>query len=95
MDLFDYAARSRFGGETFDDDLDGARLTGQMGAVWSLMRDGRWRTLNEIAAVTGAPEASVSARLRDLRKDRFGRLEVQRRRCGEGGTWRYRVILAK
>lgn len=55
------------------------------------MRDGRWRTLREIAALTGAPEASVSARLRDARKGKFGAWVVSKRRVGMGGLYAYRV----
>lgn len=69
---------------------DAARLTGQMARISELMADGCWRTLGEIEAATGAPQASVSARLRDLRKTRFGGSVVERRRR-TAGTWEYRV----
>ena len=55
------------------------------------MKDGCWRTLFEIARLTGDPEASISARLRDLRKDRFGGYELQGRRLGSKGLWEYRL----
>ena len=48
------------------------RLSGQLLKVFELMKDGRARTLAEIADRTRHPEASVSARLRDLRKGQFG-----------------------
>ena len=57
-------------GATFNPERDGKRLNAQTQRVHDLMRDGQWRTLAEIASGTGDPEASVSARLRDLR--RFG-----------------------
>lgn len=69
---------------------DQIRLGNQAQAVFDLMRDGRWRTLQEIHDATGYPEASCSSRLRDFRKDRFGGHEVERRRRTEG-TWEYRV----
>jgi hypothetical protein len=53
-------------GATFDRKLDGKRLNEQTRRVFERMKDGTWRTLREIAAATGDPEASVSARLRDL-----------------------------
>ena len=82
-----------FDGATFDLPSDGARLKSQLVAVYRLMFDGQWRTLREIAdALGGQPEASVSARLRDLRKDRFGGFSVERRRRGEGrGLFEYRL----
>jgi hypothetical protein len=85
--------RSYLDGATYDPDLDQARLGDQVRAVRGLMLDGRWRTLAEIASLVHAPEASVSARLRDLRKPRFGAMTVERRRRGEGrrGLWEYRV----
>lgn len=74
-------------GDTFDPDRDGARLNAQQKRVWLAMRDGQWRTLADIAQLTQDPEASVSARLRDLR--RFG-FTVDREYI-ENGLWKYRL----
>lgn len=71
-------------GATYDHHKDGKRLGGQHRIVFELMRDGRWRTLAEIEDATGHPQASVSARLRDFRKPRFGGRQVNRRRRTEG-----------
>lgn len=79
------------GGQTFDVAVDYDRLNRQARRVYDVMRDGAWRTLSEIADETGDPEASVSARLRDFRKPRFGRLIVERQRL-HGGTWAYRLL---
>lgn len=78
-------------GRTFAPREDQARLADQHARVWAVVSDEKWRTLAEIAAATGAPEASVSARLRDFRKPRFGGHEVLRRRR-ERGVHEYRVI---
>jgi hypothetical protein len=79
-------------GDTYDPVIDHGRLNAQSKRVYGLMRDGNWRTLREISTATGDPEASVSARLRDLRKAKFGGYEVGRRRRGESsGLWEYRV----
>ena len=79
-------------GTTFDPALDGPRLNKQTQAVHGLMADGAWRTLAEITAATGAPEASASARLRDLR--RVHGLMVERRRRGDlaRGLHEYRLV---
>jgi len=79
-----------FHGRTFDARFDYSRLARQAASVFDLMRDGGWRSLREISQHTNAPEASVSARLRDFRK--LG-LEVDRRRRGNefGGVWEYRI----
>lgn len=77
-------------GETYNAARDRKRLNGQAQNVYRLMQDGQWRTLAEIAAATDHPEASVSARLRDLRKPKLGGFKVERRHL-EGGVWQYRV----
>jgi len=86
---------SGFDGDSFDKRLDAKRLTSQFERVRGLMLDGRFRTLQEIAAIAGGSEAGVSARLRDCRKPRFGALVVERRRRGDGrrGIWEYRMLL--
>jgi hypothetical protein len=73
--------------------LDHGRLAQQRVAVWNFMESGGWHTLAEISAATGAPEASVSARLRDLRKLRFGQHLVEREYVeGSRGLYQYRLI---
>ena len=71
-----------FDGDTYQRELDFTRLTGQNQAVFDSMNDGAWRTLREIEDRTGYPQASISARLRDFRKEKFGRHKVHRRRRG-------------
>ena len=85
LDLIPY-----FDGETYQPEYDLDRLASQFERVKLLMRDGRWRTLAEIAKLVDGSEAGVSARLRDLRKPRFGGYTVERRRV-DGGLWQYRV----
>ena len=82
-----------FDGATYDPNLDHHRLAKQLLRVFAVMRDGKWRTLEEVSTIVVAPEGSVSARLRDFRKDKFGGHEVERRRRGdeERGLWEYRV----
>lgn len=80
-----------FDGHTYNPGQDFARLNGQLQRVAALMNDGRFRTLREIASVTGGTEASVSARLRDFRKPKYGAREVERERIA-GGLYRYRLV---
>jgi hypothetical protein len=77
------ATSVRFDGADYSPKHDQVRLAKQTLRVFSAMKDGKWRTLGEIAALTGDPEASISARLRDLRKERFGGHTVNRRNRGE------------
>ena len=80
-----------FAGATYDRDRDFARLKTQLRRVHALMLDGQERTLHSIAMSCGGTEAAVSARLRDLRKSRFGSHVVQHRRI-TGGQWEYRLL---
>ena len=84
--------REALGGVTYDARQDGARLAGQLHRVRKIMADARWRTLFEIAAEIRAPESSVSARIRDLRKLAYGGYTIERRRRpDQPGTWEYRL----
>lgn len=84
---------SGFGGETYDEDRDGERLRTQLRRVYGYMSDGDWHRLSEIADACRGSEAAVSARLRDLRKDRFGGHIVERQYLRDG-LWVYRLIPA-
>ena len=79
----------RFDGPAIETE-DVPRLSSQLLEVKSRLLDGRWWTLRDLAREIGASEAGVSARIRDLRKARFGGYEVERRRL-EGGLFEYRV----
>jgi len=71
---------------------DMARIARQRKAVFDLMASGAWLTLAEVAEMTGHPEASVSARIRDFRKVKFGgHIVDRRRRRANGGQWEYRL----
>lgn len=78
-------------GKTFNLSRDGVRLDGQHARIFALMRDGQWRTLKQISEATREPEASISARLRDYRKPRFGSHLVERRHLRDG-LYEYRLI---
>lgn len=91
MKTFAICLRPKFSGFTFDEARDGPRLNRQCQTVFDLMQDRKWRTLREISRACNEPEASVSARLRDLRKTRFGSYDVQRRHVA-AGVWEYRVL---
>jgi len=79
-----------FDGETYVAERDGERLGRQLKAVKAALGDHRWHTLAELARLADASEASVSARLRDLRKPRFGGYVVEREYVA-GGLHRYRL----
>lgn len=89
----------KFDGETYHAKRDKQALSVQLDHVRSHMisRPG-WHTLEEIAAAVGLKTgakpstASVSARLRDLRKTQFGAYTIERRiREGSGRLWEYHL----
>ena len=80
-----------FDGETFIPARDQPRLSGQLAAVKSAMSDYRWYTIKEIATRCSGSEAGVSARLRDLRKAKFGAQTIEKRYINNG-LWEYRLV---
>ncbi len=92
--------KSDFDGVTYEPKFDATRLRGEMARVYDTISGTRfgirrpWWTLAEIRDATGAPEASISARLRDLRKARFGSHTVNRRRRGDPskGVFEYQLL---
>ena len=79
-------------GNTFDHKRDVKRLNRQTFDVYNYVAYPKvWRSLKEISEATGHPEASVSARLRDLRKPKFGGFEIERRHVSKG-LWQYRFV---
>jgi hypothetical protein len=81
-------------GDTYTPELDRVRLGAQAQRVLDLMLDGHWRSLAEIAEQTRDPEASISARLRDLRKPAHGGYIIDRRHRGDPtyGQFEYRLV---
>ena len=84
----------QYNGAGYEARHDQARLTGQTLKIYDLMKDGIFRTLEEIKSATGYPEASISAQLRHLRKERFGSHTVNHQRRGDrtSGLWEYQLI---
>ena len=81
-----------FDGDSYDPKQDYYRLRTQLDRVrWLLLNPkGRRWTLPELkdAVGLGAMEASISARIRDLRKEKFGSYDVRHERVN-GGLWEY------
>lgn len=79
-----------FDGQTYNRERDGARLNKQFEIVKRNMLDGHWHTLAELAEIARASDAAVSARVRDLRKPKFGGYTVDRLYIRKG-VWAYRI----
>jgi len=82
---------THFNGPDYKPERDDARLSAQQAAIFELVKDGQWRTLRAIAQACAAPEASVSAQLRHLRKERFGGHAVNKRYLG-AGLYEYQLV---
>jgi hypothetical protein len=95
-DIFDWTPPIRLGqdigGVTFIHGRDGQRLGEQILRVFNLIRDGQWWTPAALEAATGDNWASISARLRDLRKPSVLGAVIEREYLAHG-LWRYRLDL--
>jgi len=85
--------KDSFNGSDYAPKRDDVRLSGQIERVWVCMKDGCWRSLDQISLATGDPQASISAQLRHLRKDRFGGHTVNKTFMGNG-LYTYQVVRA-
>lgn len=83
-----------FDGNTFDAARDGVRLSGQLERVFAVMKDGHWHDLSELVQKCGGTAASISARIRDFRKPKFGGYEVYSEYVSKG-LWRYILNMAR
>lgn len=69
------------------------RLKKQHETIRDILFGGQWLTLKELSQMTGYPEASISAQLRHLRKERFGAFIIEKRRVDglASGLWEYHL----
>jgi len=88
----DFTRKPTFNGADYSPARDDGRLTAQLSRIFDLMKDGKFRTLRDIAASTGDPEASISAQLRHMRKPRFGSHDVNKKYIGNG-LYEYQLLV--
>ena len=82
----------RFDGSDYDPQRDNKRLGNQLTKIFELMKDGKFRTLDEINRITCEPQASISAQLRHLKKVRFGSHTLNKKYLGNG-LYTYQLII--
>lgn len=87
-------AEFKFDGSDYTPQQDNARLTRQSDKILNLMRDGVYRTLEQISQLTKEPQASVSAQLRHFRKPKFGSHTINKRHKGNG-IYEYQLLINK
>ena len=82
-----------FDGDTYNRERDYDRLNKQQKEIFDIVIDGEWRTLSELEYLTDYrhPPQSISARLRDFRKKKFGGFLVERKYI-INGIHSYRVL---
>ena len=93
----------KFDGLTYKPKLDYSRLSSQLERVLHILLDGKWHTLSEIEAIVrpyarNKLNTGISARIRDLRKAKFGAYIIIRRRqvnSNTSGIHEYRLRLNK
>ena len=73
-----------FDGHDYVHSRDSKRLGTQLEQIRDFMEGKDYLTLQEISESTGHPHASVSAQLRNLRKDRFGSRVIDRKHISNG-----------
>ncbi len=81
-----------FDGSDYKHKRDSVRLSGQLLRIWDVMKDGQWRTLDQISELTRTPHSSASAQLRNLRKERFGSHIIEKEYMDDG-LFKYKLII--
>lgn len=84
-----------FDGRSYEPTRDGDRLNTQLAAVRHILSRGCWETIAGIRRELddlGIPstETSVSSRIRDLRKAKFGAHVIEHKHI-QRGLWAYRM----
>ena len=79
-----------FDGVTYDHVRDSHRLGTQLESIRDFMEGRGYVTLKEVEDYTGYPQASISAQIRNLRKDRFGKRTISREHIS-GGLYKYKL----
>ena len=69
------------------------KMSAAMLRVFSLMKDGQWRTLENLMNVIGSPTQSIAIYLRAFREKRYGGHIVNKRKVGKGRIFEYQLII--
>lgn len=85
---------TRFDGSDYVQERDSKRLSTQLGQIEYFMEDKGYLSLQEISDATGHPHASVSAQLRNLRKERFGSRVIDKKYVANG-LYQYKLVAEK
>lgn len=70
----------------------------QVVAVKAVMESGRWYTFSDLqtacyaTCATYISEAGLSARIRDMRKEKYGSRTIESRKRAHSNVWEYRMV---
>ena len=81
---------STFGPAMTEEDVP--RILTQQDELLNIMLYRGWFTLLKLHGMTGIPEASISSHLRHMRKAKFGRYIVNKRRVDGRAIWEYQCL---
>jgi len=87
-----------FDGAFFDFEIDHSRLTKQMGLIFLVILDGKFKSVIQIQEeilnrfYKRCAQTSISAILRDFRKTKWGEHTVNTRRVKDTGLFEYQFI---
>jgi hypothetical protein len=70
---------------------DRKRLKSQRSGVWNILRDHRWHPLTIFKQKVKGSDSSITARIRDARKKKYGGHIIQCARDA-AGVYRYRLV---
>jgi hypothetical protein len=73
-----------FFGAGYNAERDSIRLTQGLQAVYDVMKDEQWHTLEDIEMAIGKPQASISASIRGLRNPKNGGYYIEREYIKDG-----------
>jgi len=87
-------SNTKFQGAVYEAKYDSSRLAKQVKIIFEYMKNGEWHTLSEIEANTHAPQSSISAQLRNLRKKPHCLIVNKRARGNrENGLFEYQLLI--
>lgn len=89
------AEKNHFDGHNYNAHRDHVRLTRKLLELYEFMKDGSWRTVEEIHKELGHPHTTISSMLRSLRKAKYGYHNVPGRRRGDSVMFEYKLIINK
>lgn len=83
-----------FEGCDYVHERDFPRLSPKLAHIFEIMSDGEWHTLPELHETTGYLTTTISAHIRELRKERWGGHTVHRKYLGNG-LYAYKLEVRK